>query len=69
LDPGGEWSLRLKPLAEADVRPPRKGDDEAEGTRELSWIWRVDRRSGLSDVDSQEEHGPMDDEELTDCKC
>ena len=64
LDPGGEWSSRLRPLADTDIRLPRKGDDEAEGTRELSWIWRVDRRSGLSGA----ELDPMGDEELTECK-
>ena len=68
LDPDGEWSSRLRPLADADIRPPRKGDDEAEGTRELSWIWRVDRRSGLSGGHSQAEFDPMGDEELTECK-
>jgi hypothetical protein len=68
LDPGGEWSSRLRPLADADIRPPQKGDDEAEGTRELSWIWRVDRRSGLSGAHSQAELNPMGDGELTECK-
>jgi hypothetical protein len=68
LDPGGEWSSRLKPLADADIRPPQKGDDKAEGTRELSWIWRVDRRGGLSGAHSRAELDPMGDEELTECK-
>ena len=67
LDPGGDWSHRLRPLADADIRPPGKGDDEAEGTREISWIWRVDRRSGLSGVHSREDLGPMNDKELSEC--
>jgi hypothetical protein len=69
LDPGRIWNTRLRPLGDADIRPPRKGDDEAEGTRELSWIWRIERRSGLSGVSSREELGPMGKEELDDCEC
>lgn len=50
LDPGGDWSARLRFLDHAkDVRSPHrdrdeesaKGKREAEGTRQLSWIWRV----------------------------
>ena len=65
LDSGGEWSQRLRQLADADIRPPRKGDDEAEGTRTLSWIWRIDRKNACSGDDS----GLMDDEELSNCEC
>ena len=39
LDPNGEWRKWLKELKDEDIRGPGKGDDEAEGTRELSWIW------------------------------
>jgi hypothetical protein len=63
LDPCGEWSNRLRHLADADIRQPRRGDDEAEGTREVSWIWRVDRRSGLRD-----ELRPLDNDELDECE-
>jgi hypothetical protein len=68
LDFGGEWCQRFRQLVDTDIRPPRKGDDEAEGTRALSWIWRVDRKNGLSGACSRDDLGPMGDEELSDCE-
>jgi hypothetical protein len=47
LDANGDWCTRLRPLEDQDIKAPRKDDDEAEGTRELSWIWRVERQTGL----------------------
>jgi hypothetical protein len=51
LDPGGHWSTYLRELQDGDIKGPGKGDDEAEGTRTLSWIWMVNR---MSDTTSQE---------------
>ena len=67
LDFGGEWCQQFRQLADTDIRPPRKEDDEAEGTRALSWIWRIDHKNGLSGACSQD-LGPMGDEELSDCE-
>lgn len=41
LDPQGEWMTRLRHLADSDIRWPSRDLDEAEGTREISWIWRT----------------------------
>ena len=32
LDANGDWLLRLRPLEEKDIKPPRRHEDEAEGT-------------------------------------
>ena len=69
LEPEGEWRSRLRPLTDKDVRAPRRHDDEYEGTRELSWIWRIACRSGLDGINSVEELDPMSNEELDDCEC
>ena len=39
LDPHGGWIMRLRELKADDVKGPKRDDDEAEGTRQLSWIW------------------------------
>jgi hypothetical protein len=39
LDPNGEWITRLKELKDDDIKGPRRDEEEAEGTRQLSWIW------------------------------
>ena len=68
LDLDGEWCQQFRQLADTDIRPPRKGDDEAEGTQTLSWIWRVDRKIGSSGAYLRDDVGPMGDEELSDCE-
>jgi hypothetical protein len=68
LDPNGDWKNQLRVLKDEDIKGPGKGEDEAEGTRELSWIWRVARLSGVSGVSSREELGPLTDKELVECK-
>ena len=40
----GDWSSRLRPLLAEDIKGPHKEDDEAQGTRELSWIWLVENK-------------------------
>jgi hypothetical protein len=44
LDPKGNMQSGLHTLRDADLKSPRRGQDEAEGTRELSWIWLVEWR-------------------------
>jgi hypothetical protein len=68
LDPNGDWKNRLRILKDEDIKGPRRGEDEAEGTRELSWIWHVACQSGVSGVSSREELGPLTDAELVECK-
>ncbi|KAF7441031.1 hypothetical protein PC9H_001380 [Pleurotus ostreatus] len=41
LNPQGDWITRLRRLDDADIRWPGRNQDEAEGTREISWIWRA----------------------------
>jgi hypothetical protein len=51
LDPGGDWSVRLKCLDHSkDLRSPRRDPDEdpSENRRQLSWIWLVQTGNGLS---------------------
>jgi hypothetical protein len=48
LDPDGDWKVRLRHLEDNDIKAPGKDDDEAEGTRELSWIWLVQRNGEAS---------------------
>ncbi|KAL4259308.1 CxC2-like cysteine cluster KDZ transposase-associated domain-containing protein [Pleurotus pulmonarius] len=40
LNPQGDWITRLRRLNDADIRWPGRDQNEAEGTREISWIWR-----------------------------
>jgi hypothetical protein len=68
LDPKGEWETCLQQLNDDDIRGPGRGDDESEGFRELSWIWRVTRRYGLGQGSSLEQSGPLTDEELNGCE-
>ncbi|KAI0795163.1 hypothetical protein BC629DRAFT_1592682 [Irpex lacteus] len=54
LQPGGEWSNRLRPLADKDISGPGNDDDDdrgqlGEGRREMSWIWLVARPVGEED--------------------
>ena len=51
LDPGGDWSVRLKRLDHSkDLRSPRRDPDEdpSENRRQLSWIWLVQSGDNLS---------------------
>jgi hypothetical protein len=41
LDPHGDWKSWLRMLNDEDIKGLRKDNDEAEGTRQLSWIWLV----------------------------
>jgi hypothetical protein len=45
LDPGGSWRSDLHDLLENDIKGPTREEGEAEGTRQLSWIWIAERRS------------------------
>lgn len=54
LDPTGSWQTRLQDLKKEHVRGPSRDPDEAEGTRELSWIWLVERQDDMSRGDEQE---------------
>ncbi|KAI0764426.1 hypothetical protein BC629DRAFT_1293606, partial [Irpex lacteus] len=58
LDPLGNWSQRLKPLADKDISGPGRDDDETtgEGYREISWIWLTQ-----SSTQSKERSDKMDD--------
>lgn len=61
LQPNGEWSTRLRPLADKDIRGPGDDDDSrplGEGHREVSWIWRVARQAST---------GNNEDEEVDEC--
>jgi hypothetical protein len=44
LDPKGNLQSGLHDLRDGDLKGPCRGEDEAEGTRELSWIWLVEWR-------------------------
>jgi hypothetical protein len=44
LDPKGNLQSGLQTLRDADLKGPCRGEDEAEGTRQLSWIWLVEWR-------------------------
>jgi hypothetical protein len=54
LDPNGNWKSRLQPLHDDDVKGPGKEDDEAEGTRQLSWIWLVERNGDAASAEEGE---------------
>ncbi len=59
LVPNGSWRNRLKVLNQMDVRPPLRKQDESEGRRTLTWIWRVPRAAEgvdeLTDAQAEEE--------------
>jgi hypothetical protein len=62
LDLGGEWTLRLKPLADKDIcSPHRQEDDPTEGKRELSWIWLTPNAGGHP-------NGQVTEDEISDSK-
>jgi hypothetical protein len=68
LDPEGAWRFRLRQLSEKDIQVPGHVDDESEGMRELSWIWRIARRSGLEGITSVKELDPLSNEDLNECR-
>ena len=48
---------------------PGRGDDESEGNREISWIWRVSQQTQMEEGNSAlEPSEPPSEEELNDCK-
>ncbi|KAI0085202.1 hypothetical protein BDY19DRAFT_896968, partial [Irpex rosettiformis] len=51
LQPNGDWSTRLRSLADKDITGPGTDDDRplGEGHRELSWIWRVPHGISVED--------------------
>ncbi len=59
LVPSGLWKNRLRQLNQMDVRPPLRKQDESEGRRTLTWIWRVPRAADgvdeLTDAQAEEE--------------
>ena len=65
LDPRGEWQRCLWKLEDEDIWAPGCGDDESEGFREVSWVWRVTQ---LEHVSLLEQLGPLSDEELDSCE-
>lgn len=66
LNPDGDWQTRLRDLKDDDIKSPGKGDDEAEGTREISWIWRVEYRTASS-VSAPNDFASISDADLVDC--
>jgi hypothetical protein len=50
LDPNGTWKSQLQPLRDEDIKGLGKDVDEAEGTRELSWIWLVQRGGNAAEA-------------------
>jgi hypothetical protein len=68
LDPKGKWQLQLRELSEKDAQMPGHSDDESEGNRELSWIWRVTQRTQTEGNSALELSEPPSEEELSDCK-
>ena len=64
LDPDGDWKNSMQVLQEEDIRGPGRGEDEAEGTWQLSWIWRV---SGVMGASSQVNLGHLTDAESKAC--
>jgi hypothetical protein len=60
LDPHGDWIMRLRELKPEDIRAPEKRDGEAEGTRELSWIWIQEHGETAS-----ERRGTVSEHEVT----
>ena len=69
LDAKGNWQLQLQELSEKDAQVPGRGDDESEGNREISWIWRVSQQNQMEDGNlALEPPEPPSEEELNDCK-
>jgi len=68
LDAKGEWQLRLQQLSSTDIRAPGRGNNESEGHRELSWIWRVTQGAQTEATSALEQSEPLSSEDLNDCK-
>jgi len=68
LDTKGEWQLWLQQLSSTDIRAPGRGDNESEGNRELSWIWRVTQGAQTEATSALERSEPLSSEDLNDCK-
>jgi hypothetical protein len=66
LDPDGDYKTRLRVLKDEDIKSPGKGDDEAEGTREISWIWRVEYKTAPS-VSAIQDITSISEADLVDC--
>jgi hypothetical protein len=67
LDANGDWLSRLRELKQEDIKAPGKGDDEAEGTRELPWIWRVECRAGSTTLGLSDD-GNLTEDQLVECR-
>lgn len=68
LDPEGEWQVQLRQLSDTDIRAPGRADNESEGNRELSWIWRVTQHAQIEGTSALRPSDPLSSEELRDCK-
>ena len=68
LDAKGKWQLQLQELSEKDAQAPGRHDDESEGNRELSWIWRVIQPTQMESNLELEPSDPLSKEELNNCK-
>jgi len=65
LDPNGDWSYYLKPLASGDIRGPGMEIDRlGEGRREVSWIWKTMANPSMSSADA-DSHNERDIHEGT----
>ncbi|KAI0746139.1 hypothetical protein C8Q76DRAFT_604722, partial [Earliella scabrosa] len=63
LDPAGEWRATYKVLLDADLRGPRRSDDDvipSEGRYEISWIWLTPQ----SARDPRDQNQPASNEEF-----
>jgi hypothetical protein len=68
LDPEGEWQVQLWQLSDTDIQAPGHSDNESEGNRELSWIWRVTQHVEMEGASALRPSDPLSSEELRDCK-
>lgn len=68
LDGEGDWKLQLRQLLDTDVRAPGRADDESEGNRELSWVWRVTPQAGMEGTSALELSEPLRGNELDNSK-
>jgi len=68
LDAKGKWQLRLQELSEKDAQVPGRADNESEGNRELSWIWRVTQQTQMEGNSALDPPESPSKEELSDCK-